>query len=78
MVAIARPGRPGRREKATKQVKKSYTTSPAIADEVVSIADEMGVAESAIVNFALRDWLMNYRREQHEANTRLSKSVSVA
>lgn len=78
MVAINRVGRPGRREKVVKQVKKSYTTSAAIASEVVEIADEMGVAESAIVNFALRDWLMNYRKEQYEAASRTAQIATVA
>ncbi|MCC5636370.1 hypothetical protein LC593_10960 [Nostoc sp. CHAB 5844] len=63
-------------KKSDKPVKKSYTTSTAIADEVKGVAQEMGVAESAIVNFALRDWLMNYRKEQYEADARQFKSVA--
>ncbi|MHC5779221.1 hypothetical protein [Nostoc sp.] len=52
-----------------KPVKKSYTTSIATASEVVTIAKALAVPESAIVNLALRDWLMKYRKEQYEAQT---------
>ncbi|MEH1790350.1 hypothetical protein [Nostoc sp.] len=50
-----------------KPVKKTYTTSIAVAEGVLDAACEMGVSESAVINFALRDWLMKYRKEQYEA-----------
>jgi hypothetical protein len=50
--------------------KKSYTTSDAIAEEVARVSQEMGIPESSIVTFALRQFLLNYRKEQHEARER--------
>ncbi|MEH1808530.1 hypothetical protein [Nostoc sp.] len=50
--------------------KKSYTTSDAIAEEVAKVSEEMGIPESSIVTFALRQFLLTYRKEQHEARER--------
>jgi hypothetical protein len=59
-----------------KPIKKSYTTSTAMADEVTTVSNEMGVPESSIINFALRAWLINYRREQSEVQQPSLKSVA--
>jgi hypothetical protein len=46
--------------------RKSYTTSEAIALELAKVAEEMGVPESSIVTLAVRQYLLNYRREESE------------
>ncbi|MEH1821509.1 MAG: hypothetical protein V7L31_20920 [Nostoc sp.] len=50
--------------------KKPYTTSDAIAEEVARVSEEMGIPESSIVTFALRQFLLSYRKEQYEARER--------
>jgi DNA-binding PadR family transcriptional regulator len=47
--------------------RKSYTTSEQIADELIQVAEEMGVPESSIVNFALKQFLWNYRQQERQA-----------
>lgn len=44
--------------------RKSYTTSSLIADELIQVAEEMGVPESSIVNFALKQFLWSYRQKE--------------
>ncbi|WP_414755606.1 hypothetical protein [Anabaena sp. CCY 9910] len=46
--------------------RKSYTTSSAIAEELAQVAEAMGVPESSIVTFAIRQYLLNYRKEEGE------------
>ena len=48
----------------------------AIAEEVAKVSEEMGVPESSIVTFALRQFLLNYRKEQHEARERVHSLVT--
>ncbi|QKQ75568.1 hypothetical protein [Nostoc sp. TCL240-02] len=50
--------------------KKTYTTSDSIAGALAKVSEEMGIPESSIVTFALRQFLLNYQKEQHEARER--------
>lgn len=46
--------------------RKAYTTSTEIAAELEEIADKLGVPESSIVTLAIRQFLLNHRKEEAE------------
>ncbi|HYX15075.1 MAG TPA: hypothetical protein VE944_12055 [Nostoc sp.] len=47
-------------------IKKSFDAAPEVQDELVAIAKEMGVPQSAVIVFALKDFFLNYHRQKHE------------
>ncbi|PHJ59624.1 hypothetical protein VF14_32665 [Nostoc linckia z18] len=49
-----------------KAFKKSFDATPEIESELVEIAKEMGVPQSAVIVFALKDFFLKYHREKHE------------
>ncbi|MEH2138597.1 hypothetical protein [Nostoc sp.] len=49
-----------------KTAKKSFDAAPEVAFDLVEIAREMGVPQSAVIVFALKDFFLKYYKEKHE------------
>lgn len=47
-------------------IKKSFDAAPEVADELVAIATEMGIPQSAVIVFALEAYFLDYYRKKRE------------
>ncbi|BBD69556.1 hypothetical protein NIES4072_31110 [Nostoc commune NIES-4072] len=47
-------------------VKKSFDAAPEVANELVAIAHEMGIPQSAVIVVALEAYFLDYYRKKHE------------
>lgn len=47
-------------------VKKSFDAAPEVANELVAIAHEMGIPQSAVIVIALEAYFLDYYRKKRE------------
>ncbi|MBW4480278.1 MAG: hypothetical protein KME54_26440 [Tolypothrix brevis GSE-NOS-MK-07-07A] len=51
---------------AVKPIKKSFDASPGVADELVAVARELGIPQSAVIVVALEAYFLDYYRRKGE------------